>query len=294
MNYLKCAVISMSLLLALSTVSYADITSDSASQANSMAVAGGGGGANVSVNPTLSLEQTFEAGKRPYPIPGQVEFSQLPGYFGDNNKPGHQFIPLDKLMMYDTTWYISDASEMLKSKRTGKRSNFVGLVSEVSADQRSESIICTKMPIDKNLYEVRQLAFGTVNATNKDSISADVLARVLVDASKYGATHIQFLAEGTNTELLAEGFGVGFNYTKATDSSVSTGGTGWSKGWAGYQNLPWMQFVVLSVVERETPIESDSGPTATVSDINTDESVSGTSTRPPLPVIVYDKERSVW
>jgi len=285
MNILKCAVLSSIFIMSVST---GQVMANQSADAESQSVAVASvGGSSVNVNPNISIDQTFEGGKRSYPIPGQLSFPGLPGYFGDNNRPGHQFIPLDKLMMYDTVWTIEESKQMLKSKSGGKKANFVALVPK--GGEESQQIICTKTKIDTNKFNVTRLAFGTVNATNENSISADVLAKVLVESSKYGATHIQFLSEGTNTELKAESVGIGFNYNKATDSSISTGGTGWSKGWAGYINLPWMQFIVLKVVENE---DYDPSKDIVEQPINlTQQEDIPAATPQPLPVILYQESK---
>ena len=191
--------------------------------------------------------QTFEASKRAFANQGNVQYGVVPGYFGDNSKPGHQFISLAKLLMYNTKWKIADAPF-----KYGIKFNYTPYTKEVSKDQRSEYVICTTKKFDQAKYNVQLLAIGTMNSTDKRVISSNLLSVVLNKAAAFGATHVQFLAEGTNTELSASGWGIGFNYTKATDSSVSTGGTGYSVGYAGYDNLPWQQFMFLKVTPKET------------------------------------------
>lgn len=199
-----------------------------------------------------TVNNNFAAGQRSFPIAAAVNFQSLPGFFGDNNRPGHQFIPLDKIIMYTPLWDMTSVRKMNSSKSWGKNLNITPLIAKVDSGARSATVLVTKEMMDTNKVKVWQLAFGTLNATNKNVISSDVFAGILFEAAQYGATHIQFFAEGTNTELETEGFGIGLNYTKATDSSVSTGGTGWSKGWAGYQNLPWLQFAFLRVEPKDS------------------------------------------
>lgn len=195
--------------------------------------------------------QTFEASDRAFPNQGGVGYGIMPGYFGDNNKPGHQFISLSKLMMYNTAWKIKDNyPETCKINL-----NLTIHKAEVAKEDRSKVVICTKKMFDTEKYGVTLLAVGTVNATNKKMISSALLDKVLYEASKYGATHVQFLGEGTNTELSSGGWGIGLAYTKASDTSVSSGGTGFSTGWAGYHNLPWQQFFFLKVVEPNAVAE---------------------------------------
>lgn len=215
-------------------------------------------GSTSSANGTAKVDQVFEAGKRAYAIQGDVPIAPLPGYFGDNNKPGHQFIPLAKLLMYNTAWKIKDSYPA----SIGRNVNITPHADKVAKEDRSKVVTCTKEVFDTTKVDLTLLAIGTINSTNKDVISSDLLDKVLYSASLYGATHIQFLAEGTNTELQSTGWGVGFAYTKATDSTLSTGGTGFSSGWAGYHNLPWQQFMFLKITDPEAvgakaKIESD-------------------------------------
>ena len=195
--------------------------------------------------------QTFEAAERPFPVPGTINLPALPGYFGDNNRPGHQFISLDKLMMYNTDWKIKDKYEPF----AGGRFNLTPHADKVAAEDRTKVVTCTKNIFDKTKVDVTLLAVGAVNSTNKNTISSDLLDKVLYEASLYGATHIQFLAEGTNTELSTTGWGIGFNHTEANSGSMTTGGTGFSTGWAGYNNLPWQQFFFLKVVDPNAVAE---------------------------------------
>ena len=198
---------------------------------------------------TANNNQTFEAGDRAFPIGLGQNYPALPGYFGDNNKPGHQFISLAKLMMYTTEWQVADAKLMLSNSQTKVNIDIAPLVKMVKSEDYSKSIICTKKAFDTNKFKVTQLAFGTVNSTNKEANSGHDLAAVLKLAAQYGATHVQFLGEGTNTELSSSGWGIGISYTKASADSISSGGTGFSTGWSGYSNLPWQQFIILKVVD---------------------------------------------
>lgn len=76
------------------------------------------------------------------------------------------------------------------------------------------------------------------------------------------------MAEGINREIDAQGFGIGFNTTQAqlhssdnSKANVSTCGLGYSHGWSGYIDYPWLQFTYLKVTGMDqlevvnTPIE---------------------------------------
>ena len=224
--------------------------------------------------------------EKAFPNQGGVGYGAMPGYFGDNNKPGHQFISLNKLMMYTTSWNVEDAKAMIEGNSSKINLILAPLVKKVDSKEATTTIICTKKAFDTDKFIVTQLGFGTVNAKNKNGISAFALAKALIKASEYGATHIQFLGEGTNTELSSGGWGIGLAYTKASDTSVSTGGTGFSTGWAGYNNLPWQQFIILKVVDpaavAATEVEEEKTVVVESSEIideNVDKSVKSEVTQ---------------
>ena len=216
-------------------------TSTSSSTASSLGI-----GANGDVG---SIKDSFNSKNlRGFTIPGEINFPGTPGYFGEAT-PGHQFIPLTKLLMYNTDWNVEEAKNMLDGVTGRKQVNIRALVKGEATP--TEKITCS---IEKPAGTVKQIAIGTVAAANGKAISADVFAKVIVEASKLGANYIQFMAEGVNREVVANGVGIGINSTQAKISSgdgdssnVTTGGLGWSKGWAGYVDMPWLQFTLLSV-----------------------------------------------
>lgn len=240
MNKLSYVFLTVLLVFVFASTSFADSTSSIDNVSANM----------HDINATVDSHQTFEAGKRAFVNPGNVQYGVLPGYFGDNSKPGHQFISLDKLMMYNTRWKVAK-----KAWESGIDFDYTPYTQEVAKDQRSEYITCTKTRFDPAKYDVQLLAVGTVSSSDKNIISSNLLSDVLYHASTFGATHVQFLAEGTNTELSSSGWGVGLAYTKATDTSVSSGGTGYSQGHSGYQNLPWQQFMFLKVTPKENNVK---------------------------------------
>jgi hypothetical protein len=246
MRNIKKLILTGALILMMVVPSFADNTANSTvSDVNASAGALGiGAGGDVG-----SIKDSFNSKNlRGYTIPGDVVFPGTPGYFGEAT-PGHRFIPLTKLLMFNTTWNATEAANMLDGVTGRKDINIRDLVKgKVDA---TENIICG---IEIPQGTVKQLAIGTVAAANGKAISADVFAKVIVEASKRGATHVMFMAEGVNREVVAQGVGIGINSTQAKISSgdgdssnVTTGGLGWSKGWAGYVDMPWLQFTFLSV-----------------------------------------------
>lgn len=209
-------------------------------------------GAMSQNNLSITSESANLNDGRGFVIPGEINFPGTPGYFGEAT-PGHRFIPLTKLFMYTTAWDANSAREMLKGQTGNKDVQIRDLVAtkdSMPADIVYCSIACPDRAV---VGGIQQISIGTVAATNRKSISADVLAKAIVAASDRGANYIQFMAEGVNREVDASGWGIGFNATTAgmhsdsDKSSVATGGMGYSRGWAGYIDYPWMQFTFLRV-----------------------------------------------
>lgn len=207
---------------------------------------------NTTSNAILVNESTDLKDGRGFAISSEMVYPALPGYFGEAT-PGHRFIPLAKLLAFDTVWTIEEAKSMLDGS-TGSKDVQIRYLVSIGKEVASESIVTCAIKAPDKVKSPKRIAYGTIVATGKDSISADVLAKTLVAASKAGANYIQFLAEGVNREVTASGFGIGFNHTNADlkgsgngSSGVSSGGTGYSYGKAGYVDKPWLQFAFFKV-----------------------------------------------
>jgi hypothetical protein len=226
----------------------------------------GGQSTDVSVDPTQTVNfnapmlqdnSVHEAADlsqgRGFAIPGEIIFPGTPGYFGEAT-PGHRFIPLNKLLRFVTVWDAEKAKAMLKGSTGAKDIQIRDLYAGAETTPAALVYCSIAAPEDLGAIVVDQRAIGTVAATNKKSISADVLAVAIVKASETGSNFILFMAEGVNREVDAHGWGIGFHTTQASlhgggngSSNVSSGGLGYSRGWSGYIDYPWLQFTFLAV-----------------------------------------------
>ena len=187
---------------------------------------------------------------RGFGVPGDMVFPGTPGYFGEAC-PGHAFMPIAKIIMFTQAWDVDSAKNMLKGRDGAKDVQVRKLYGSEGVLETDKIHVSINKP---NAENIKPLAFATVAAKSGSSISADVFAKMLVRASEVGANHVMFLAEGVNRKVAAWGFGIGFNHTNADlkgggngSSGMSTGGTGWSYGEAGYVDKPWLQAVFLHV-----------------------------------------------
>jgi len=218
---------------------------------------------NATVEPiTIDIQdnRNYEASKgadlndgRGFAIPGEIIFPGTPGYYGEAT-PGHRFIPLKKLLMYTTVWDVNAARNMLKGSTGAKDVQIRDLLATDDTEAAALVYCSIERPSVLGADSVAQASIGTIAATNRKAISADVLATAIVKAADRGANFIQFMAEGVNREVDATGWGIGFNTTQAQiysggndKSNISSGGFGYSRGWAGYIDYPWLQFTFLRV-----------------------------------------------
>jgi hypothetical protein len=205
------------------------------------------------MNNTYNSQASDMARGRGFVVPGAAVFPGTPGYFGQAT-PGHRFIPLAKLLMYNTVWDADAARNMLKGRTGGKDLEIRDLMA-TDKTQAANKVYCSiTNPKDLGATSITQMSIGTVASTGDKSISADDLAAAIVAAADRGCNYIQFFAEGVNRQVQASGWGIGFSTTQAqlyssnySKSNVTTGGFGYSSGHAGYVDLPWLQFTFLSV-----------------------------------------------
>jgi len=203
---------------------------------------------------------------RGFAIPGEVIFPGTPGYYGEAT-PGHRFIPLKKLLMFTTVWNVDAARNMLAG-RTGNKDVQIRDLLAKDGDETAKLVYCSiERPSALGADTADQASIGTIAATNRKSISADVLAKAIVEAADRNANFIMFMAEGVNREVDAQGWGIGFNTTQAQiysggndKSNVSSGGMGYSRGWAGYIDYPWLQFTYLRVTGIESLVVVEAAP----------------------------------
>lgn len=203
---------------------------------------------NTPVNNEINIEASDLSAGRDFAIPGHVNYPGLVPYFGESTD-GHRFISVTTLLMYNDVWRVEDARNMLKGFKGKKDIQIRNMIHTKDVVKTDIVKFITKPANGSNLVPI---AIGSVAAMNGKSISADVLAKIIVAASERGATHIQILAEGKNRNIVASGWGIGFNATHSqlhesdnSRGSVGSGGTGYSTGKSGYEDYPWIQFFLL-------------------------------------------------
>lgn len=212
--------------------------------------------AGAGVNDAGNIKDSFNSGpgKRGLYIMNQATFIPPASYFGPNEE-GHQFFPLKTMLHFQNEWPVAQALEMLKAKSGGKDVEVRPMILPEKDAELPTVIKCVL--VDPEKFDV--VGFGAIAADDDGAITPDVFAQAIVEAQKLNANTIQFLAEGKNVKLLADGWGINLNggisaingddHSDGATGGGGFAGTGYSSYESGYANMPWLQMVFLRVAE---------------------------------------------
>jgi hypothetical protein len=186
------------------------------------------------------------------PIPGGVQFGPVLNYFGQP-LPSEGFQPVEQLLMY-SCWFTEGSLEsMLKGVEKADAefkvaNNRIAAAKPAAEDGETKWI---KIVISRDKYEGANVGFKgfiTAKSENRDTTMTEVMAKAALTAIENGCNVIHFTAQGAVRDVMASGWGIGFNTTQAqvysgdlTKSNVSSGGMGYSSAKAGTRDLPWLQ-----------------------------------------------------
>lgn len=181
-------------------------------------------------------------------VPHEHLVPNAPAHF-DKATPDHRFIPIKNLLTLQTVYTAEEAAAMLAAAEGDMEVKIRPMVAPGEATTSVTVTTIETIPAGTR----QQLALGTLAADGVDAISVDLLATVVDQACKMGATHIVFMGEGVNRILksFAWGAGLSTSYAHMSDSGddgmLMTGGLGVSGGTVGYKHLPWLQFALVKV-----------------------------------------------
>jgi len=189
---------------------------------------------------------------RQFANPGSVGYGPVLNYFGQP-LPSEGFQPVEQLLMY-SSWFTEGALEsMLKGVEDAeaefKVANVNIAAAKLAGDDATKWIMVV---ISREKYvgaDVGFKGFITARSDDKRTTMVEVMAKAALTAVKNGCNVIHFTAQGAVRDVMASGWGIGFNTTQATlmggsDNSggnVSSGGMGYSSARAGTRDLPWLQ-----------------------------------------------------
>lgn len=227
----------------------------------------GQGQSQASFN-TLVYAPKYAPAKRGLAIPNDIHFPGTPSYFG-KAIPSFQFQSVNTLLMYKSVFSITELKTMASGKGKATRiiSTIVNDRYKITEEQKIKHIkdrgIITNIEnsddytyiviyLKKPKISVDLIGYVTAASKSKNGVSIKTVAQAALAAHKMGANIIHISAEGAERKLTTNGWGIGLNQTHSTingggenTGNVSSGGTGYSAGTAGYRDLPWVQVFCL-------------------------------------------------
>ena len=216
--------------------------------AGSTSFAGASAGATINM-PEDSRE--YKDMPRGFPIGTEVKYGPMPSYFGPD-KPGPNTMDLRMILEMKQEWNRDCLKVTGSNAKTNTRARFFEptrkrLGKEFKARKTDTINIHLGLPpTDARLAGVVMVRARDTKATTLE-IMADA-ARSALDIP--GAT-MYIVAYSSTKVVKSGGWGIGFHSSAATMNgtndlgSVTSGGTGFSTGEAGYQDKPWMHAYVV-------------------------------------------------
>lgn len=203
---------------------------------------------------SIDSHDTYEATDRAFPNAGPVPIPGQPGWF-TTPTPDGEFIQMKNILEFGRVFSEGALENMAKGGSTRVTYAEVNKAKRVSKrDKNDRRILVVIDPV--RIKEIKEngthVAYVNGAAKNGTTNSVQLVGAMALKAIHNGANVIVFKAEGAHRKVEAFGWGIGFAYAKATDSSLATGGTGISGGSAGPEDRPWLQgnaFVSKTVQE---------------------------------------------
>ena len=205
----------------------------------------------------INSGNTNDAMDRPFPLQGGVGYGPVINYFG-KPLPTAGFRPVETLLMYGG-WFSEGTLERIIKKSDILHEmevvNEARYVPRAKADPNGTKWI--RVIATMNVQNGHGLVgYITCEADDRKTDMLEVLAQAALDALRAGADVLQITAQGAARDTETSGWGIGFNTTIASDlgngqgtMGVATGGTGYSKAWAGMRDKPWIQANALVAPE---------------------------------------------
>jgi len=186
---------------------------------------------------------TYEATDRAFPNAGSVPIPGQPGWF-TTPTPDGDFVTIKNILEFGKVFSEGALENMAKWGET--RITYAEVNPEKCVNGREKNDRRILLVIDPDRIKGikntgTHVAFINGTAKNGKTNSVQLVGAMALKAMQNGANVLVFKAEGAHRKIEAFGWGIGFSYAKASDTSIATGGTGISGGSAGPEDRPWLQ-----------------------------------------------------
>jgi hypothetical protein len=203
------------------------------------------GGVNAMAGAGASVEQNFEASEIPQSFANGVEttYPGLPGHLGPD-QPDGSVIPLNLVVNLKPTWMRTVLEANTEGSDIKFRTRSFVRYSREDEKPNDTIDIILGLPKDK---EVKLVGVITAEADDVYTTNLELMSEVALQGLKMNADAICIVVDGASKVTKTKGWGIGLNHSTATVNgngdigTVTTGGTGYSSGQAGYRQIPWIQ-----------------------------------------------------
>lgn len=191
---------------------------------------------------TVNVPRSFATGV-------EMTFPNLGTHYGPDAADG-SVLPLPAILSIKPTWTRATLKANLSHTDMKMRSR--AFVPRLRGKGNSLDTIEVKVGLPDPAAKL--VGITVVEADDIYTTNLELMSQAALDAlSMTSADTVYIVIDGASRVTKASGWGVGFNQTvssvaggDARNAGVSTGGTGYSSGKAGYRQVPWIQVFVTA------------------------------------------------
>jgi len=246
-------ILSITLISLFSVPAMAFLDDNSVDNSTNASVEDVSASAGANQNQSIDDHSVNEAMQRGFAVPGGVGYGPVINYYG-KPLPSSQFRPVETLLQYACIFtegaledIVSGGSdtihelEVMRGKDMQVRAKY-----EKGEPRWIKVIATTEIQADHGL-----IGYATAEADNRKTSMLEVMAQAALDALREGADVLQITAQGASRDTMTSGWGIGFSGSAAkmfdgdNGSMIASGGTGYSRAWAGMRDKPWIQATAL-------------------------------------------------
>jgi hypothetical protein len=201
---------------------------------------------------------------RQFPNAAEITYPGMPSYFGET--PGRPlFQPVEDLLKYRPYWFtVADLQQLIASDNMKVTvTSHYGL--EMIDDAKMVKVLRNgELKAAEKENRIMKTCTVLVRAKDLEADSATCFYQALLTAAKNKANAVVISGEGTVRKVVTKGWGIGVNTSGATLNgngelgTITSGGTGWSKGKAGNVDLPWIRIHGVKVDGLENTAKGES------------------------------------
>jgi len=201
----------------------------------------------VGVNDVGNVNQTFEATEeipRSFPNGTEVGYPSVPMFIGPD-RPGPNTMDLSGILNLKQNWIRAELEETASKAKMWIRSMYL-VQTRDTLDIEENDIDSVILRLGIPPAGSKLLGIIMVRIRNTKGTTVEAMSEAGLKGLECMADAVYIVAYNSQKVVKASGWGIGVHHSGASvdrdnrGGSVSSGGTGWSTGEAGYQDKPWV------------------------------------------------------